>query len=113
MIEPERSLSADHIGKSPSHYYAPRRRSEAHGDLPAVGPASDLLASERALGNLLTVIKAEAQLLDRAVRRSGRHRPEQTGERLAAIVAMVDRAAVELHQLSRLRESVSRKELDR
>ncbi|MDQ4099937.1 MAG: hypothetical protein M3121_05520 [Chloroflexota bacterium] len=102
-------MSADRIGKSQSHYHAPRRLSEGRGELTGVDPTPDLLASERALGNLLTVIKAEAQLLERSVCRSGRHQPEQTGERLAAIIAMVDQAAVELYRLSRLRELASRK----
>ncbi len=77
-----------------------RRRPDAGGeiDLPA-----DIAASERALGNLLTVIKAEAQLLERSVLPAGRHQPERTGVRLAAIVRMVDEATVELHRLSHLR----------
>jgi hypothetical protein len=66
-------------------------------------PPADIAASERALGNLLNVIKAEAQLLERSVRRADRHQPERTGARLTAIITMVDEAAVELVRLSRLR----------
>ena len=83
-----------------------RRRVDAVEEIDA--PA-EIAASERALGNLLTVIKAEAQLLERSVRRADRHQPERTVTRLAAIVTMVDAAAVELHRLSRLRSQSSKR----
>ncbi len=113
MMETERRVGTGRTGEALSRHRTPRRPPEGRGDLAAISTSNDLVASERALGNLLTVIKAEAQLLERSVHRGGRHQPEQTGERLAAIVTMVDKAAVELHRLSRLRDSASRKQSDR
>lgn len=94
----------DSLKRTTSRSLRSRLDASSESDVPA-----DVAASERALGNLLTVIKAEAQLLERSVRRADRHQPEQTGARLAAIVTKVDQAALELYRLARLRAQSSKR----